>query len=274
MPTPEHQRWTEDRVPREHEAWFAQRCFEKWPPYSAFVRDRRKRLHAALMRHDGPQHWAQELGVRFIARPPRTPPRPDRDPRQPAPESSLTALQVLSIRALATRARPTRPRRPDQTHRRHPTLGTRARRPRPPTRQMDRRAHRDRTSPAVRRQEHVADHGRVRRRRPSPGCSRLCAASTGAPGPAPRTNPTATATRGPAHNQPLTLGTVPSSTQSKGTWTGRRVVPGTPRCTAADSVHVADSYAPQASSAVRQKRPVSGASWVRRAVAPTGPATR
>jgi hypothetical protein len=78
MPTPEHQRWSEDRVARELEAWFAQRCFEQWPPYSAFVRDRRKRLHAALMRHGGPQHWAQELGVAFIVRHPG----PQRDEEQ------------------------------------------------------------------------------------------------------------------------------------------------------------------------------------------------
>jgi hypothetical protein len=50
--------------------WFAQRCFDEWPRYSAFVRDRRKRLHAALMRHGGPQYWAQELGVLFIVRHP------------------------------------------------------------------------------------------------------------------------------------------------------------------------------------------------------------
>jgi hypothetical protein len=69
-PTPEHQRWTHDRVARELEAWFAQRCFDDWPPYSTFLRDGRRRLHAALMRHGGPQTWAQELGVAFIVRPP------------------------------------------------------------------------------------------------------------------------------------------------------------------------------------------------------------
>jgi hypothetical protein len=68
MPTPEHQRWTQDRVARELEAWFATRCFDDWPPYSAFVADRRKRLHTALMRHGGPQRWAEELGVAFIVR--------------------------------------------------------------------------------------------------------------------------------------------------------------------------------------------------------------
>jgi hypothetical protein len=29
----EHQRWSEDRVAGELEAWSAKRCFEQWPPY-------------------------------------------------------------------------------------------------------------------------------------------------------------------------------------------------------------------------------------------------
>jgi hypothetical protein len=70
MPTPEHQRWTQDCVARELEAWFAQRCFDQWPAYSAFLRDGRRPLYAALMRHGGPQTWAQELGVAFIVRRP------------------------------------------------------------------------------------------------------------------------------------------------------------------------------------------------------------
>jgi hypothetical protein len=32
MPTSEHERWSEDRVARELEAWFAKRCFDQWPP--------------------------------------------------------------------------------------------------------------------------------------------------------------------------------------------------------------------------------------------------
>ncbi|MCA1680601.1 MAG: hypothetical protein LC777_17435 [Actinobacteria bacterium] len=70
MATAEHQRWTQNRVARELEAWFAQRCFDNWPPYSAFLRDRRRPLYVALLRHGGPQHWAQELGVAFIVRHP------------------------------------------------------------------------------------------------------------------------------------------------------------------------------------------------------------
>ena len=70
MATAEHQRWTPDRVARELEAWFAQRCFDDWPPYSAFLGDQRRPLYVALLRHGGPQHWAQELSVAFIARRP------------------------------------------------------------------------------------------------------------------------------------------------------------------------------------------------------------
>ena len=55
---------------RELEAWFAQRAFEEWPTYATFSRDRRKRLHAALMRTGGPQRWAQELGVALRPHPP------------------------------------------------------------------------------------------------------------------------------------------------------------------------------------------------------------
>jgi hypothetical protein len=57
MPTSEHQRWKEDRVVRELEAWFAQRCFDQWPPYSAFLADGHRPLYVALMRHGGPSYW-------------------------------------------------------------------------------------------------------------------------------------------------------------------------------------------------------------------------
>lgn len=81
-------RWTEQRVARELEAWFAQRCFDEWPTYRTFVKDGRKTLHAALMRYGGAQRWALELGV----------PVPDR--RQVAPlrdDEVLAALrQVLA----------------------------------------------------------------------------------------------------------------------------------------------------------------------------------
>jgi hypothetical protein len=48
--------------------------------------DRRRPLYAALLRHGGPQHWAQELGVAFIARHPG-PQRSEADVR-----ASLRAL--------------------------------------------------------------------------------------------------------------------------------------------------------------------------------------
>jgi len=106
MPTPEHERWSQDRVARELEAWFATRCFEQWAPYSAFVRDRRKRLHAALMRHGGPQHWAIELGVAFIDRHPG----PRRDQTEIRDNFKVVVSrapsQALSLTALAARARP------------------------------------------------------------------------------------------------------------------------------------------------------------------------
>lgn len=66
----QHPPWSEDRVARELEAWFAQRAFEERPTYATFVRDGRKRLHAALMRTGGPQRWAQELGVLLREHPP------------------------------------------------------------------------------------------------------------------------------------------------------------------------------------------------------------
>jgi hypothetical protein len=62
------QRWTEERVARELEAWFAQRAIEQWPPYRTFVADGRKRLHAQLMGYGGPQRWAAELGVPLVRR--------------------------------------------------------------------------------------------------------------------------------------------------------------------------------------------------------------
>jgi len=137
MATPEHQRWTQDRVARELEAWFAQRCFDDWPPYSAFVADRPKRLHAALMRHGGPERWAQELGVAFIVRPPGA---------QRSEAQIRDSLRVLfrehrprrfPVRALAARARPARPCRADQAHRRRAALGARAGRPGRAAREMD-----------------------------------------------------------------------------------------------------------------------------------------
>lgn len=66
----DRERWNEARVERELETWFAQRAFEQWPSYRAFVRDGRKRLHAALMRSGGPQRWAIELGVPRVKRRP------------------------------------------------------------------------------------------------------------------------------------------------------------------------------------------------------------
>jgi len=62
-------RWTEERVARELEAWFARRCFDVWPTYRTFVRDGHKRLHAELMRRGGPQRWAGELGVPVVVHP-------------------------------------------------------------------------------------------------------------------------------------------------------------------------------------------------------------
>jgi len=62
--------WTEERVARELEAWFAQRAFEQWPTYNTFRRAGRKRLYAELTRYGGPQRWAVELGVPFIRHPP------------------------------------------------------------------------------------------------------------------------------------------------------------------------------------------------------------
>ena len=62
-------RWTEERVARELEAWFARRCFDAWPTYRTFVRDRHKGLHAELMRRGGPDRWADELGVPVVAHP-------------------------------------------------------------------------------------------------------------------------------------------------------------------------------------------------------------
>jgi hypothetical protein len=74
-------------------------------------------------------------------------------------------------------------------------LGARARRPRPATRHMDRRADRGRTAPAVRAQDPLADQSRIRRRRP------LRTADSCTPrtrqrlvGPTPRTPPTPTPT--------------------------------------------------------------------------------
>jgi len=94
MPTPEHERWSEDRVARELEAWFAKRCWDQWPPYRAFAADGRKRLHAALMRHGGPQRWAIELGVAFIA-------------RHPGPQRDQTDIRD-SLRLLFREHRPRR----------------------------------------------------------------------------------------------------------------------------------------------------------------------
>ena len=60
------QRWTEERVARELESWFAEQAFESWPTYRTFVRGGRKGLHAALMRLGGPRRWAAELGVPVV----------------------------------------------------------------------------------------------------------------------------------------------------------------------------------------------------------------
>ena len=58
--------WSDDRIARELEAWFAQRMFEVWPSYRAFARDGRKRLHAAVVRTGGARRWAPELGVQIV----------------------------------------------------------------------------------------------------------------------------------------------------------------------------------------------------------------
>lgn len=65
--------WSESRVARELEAWFANRAFDRWPTYRTFVRDRHKRLHAAVVRTGGTggaDRWAAELGVPFRPRHP------------------------------------------------------------------------------------------------------------------------------------------------------------------------------------------------------------
>lgn len=63
--TSSHQRgeWSESRVARELEAWFAQRAFDRWPTYRTFVRDGHKRLHAAVVRTGDAERWAADLGV-------------------------------------------------------------------------------------------------------------------------------------------------------------------------------------------------------------------
>jgi hypothetical protein len=48
--------------------------------------DGRRRLYVALLRHGGPEHWAQELGVAFIAR------RPGPQPSEADTRESLRAL--------------------------------------------------------------------------------------------------------------------------------------------------------------------------------------
>ena len=61
--------WSEERVERELRAWFAEQHFDVWPPYRTFVAHGRKRLHAGLVRHGGPERWAPELGVAYDPRP-------------------------------------------------------------------------------------------------------------------------------------------------------------------------------------------------------------
>jgi hypothetical protein len=88
MPTSDRtrHRWTEERVARELEAWFAERAIEQWPSYNTFVADGRKPLHAAVMRFGGPQRWAVELGVPLIRR------RPGPQHNDPEIRESLRAL--------------------------------------------------------------------------------------------------------------------------------------------------------------------------------------
>jgi len=58
--------WSQERVARELESWFAQRTFDVWPAYRTFARDGRKRLHSAVVRTGGAQRWAPELGVAIV----------------------------------------------------------------------------------------------------------------------------------------------------------------------------------------------------------------
>ena len=95
----QQQRWNEDRVARELESWFAQRAFDEWPTYATFVRDGRKRLHAALMRSGGPQRWSQDLGVVLREHPPGGGLRDD---------EVLPALRALLREHRLTRFPPTR----------------------------------------------------------------------------------------------------------------------------------------------------------------------
>ena len=46
-------RWTEKRIARDLEAWFAQRAFERWPTYRTFVDDGRRPLYQAALRTGG-----------------------------------------------------------------------------------------------------------------------------------------------------------------------------------------------------------------------------
>jgi len=63
--------WSEQRVARELEAWFAERGFDVWPTCRTFVRDGRKRLHAEVVRSGGAARWALELGVAHVVHPRR-----------------------------------------------------------------------------------------------------------------------------------------------------------------------------------------------------------
>lgn len=78
--------WTEERVARELETWFARRAFEAWPAYREFRADGRKRLYSELMRTGGPARWAPELGVPTIKW------RPGGGIREPEIHAQLRAL--------------------------------------------------------------------------------------------------------------------------------------------------------------------------------------
>jgi hypothetical protein len=79
--------------PASSKAWFAKRCFEQWPLQRVPERSTRT-LYVPLLRHGGPEHWAQELGVAFIA-------------RRPCPQCSQVEIRER-LRALFGEHRPKR----------------------------------------------------------------------------------------------------------------------------------------------------------------------
>ena len=65
-PTSVSHRWSEDRIARELESWFAACTFDYWPTYRTFVDHGRKSVYAALIRSGGAARWALELGVPIV----------------------------------------------------------------------------------------------------------------------------------------------------------------------------------------------------------------